>query len=221
MQGSGYPAALSLSPNGELMAVSYIQPDEAAKSVKCHVAFYNLGDVGDNHAANDRLVSAYNYSDAIIPYVFFLGNATAVALSDNRLMFYQGAQIPVSIKEYLIQDREILSVYHSDKVVGLIFYGGSIAQADEEAAGTYTMEIYSGTSKEPIRIYFDLAYTDVFFEENQVVIYNENECAIYTMDGVLKYQGTYEKTIRLLSPGGSAYRYLVVTPDSMDVIQLR
>ena len=50
MQKSGYPAAVALSPDGKLMAVSYITVESGA--AKSSVAFYNFSSVGQNFVDN-------------------------------------------------------------------------------------------------------------------------------------------------------------------------
>ena len=42
---------------------------------------------------------------------------------------------------------------------------------------------------------FDLNYSQIKLSEDSIVIYNENECAIYSMKGVLRYQGTFTDTL--------------------------
>ena len=69
--------------------------------------------------------------------------------------------------------------------------------------------------------YFDVDYTDIFFGKDNLVIYNETECQIFTMDGTEKYHGNFGKTVRLMLPVGNTYKYLLVTDDTIDTIQLK
>ena len=41
------------------------------------------------------------------------------------------------------------------------------------------------------------------------------------MNGVEKFAGSFEKNASLVIPTSSAYRYLVVTSDSIDTIELK
>ena len=61
----------------------------------------------------------------------------------------------------------------------------------------------------------------MFFEESDVVIYNESECQIFTMEGVEKYRGSFTKSARLLLPTGGSYKYYLVTDNTIDTIQLK
>ena len=65
MNKSGYPVSICLSPNGKLMAISYLYVDSG--DMKTTVAFFNFGEVGRNQS--DNYVSGYDYLDTIVPYV--------------------------------------------------------------------------------------------------------------------------------------------------------
>ncbi len=215
MNNSGYPTAVSLSPNGELLAVSYVYLD--AGTVKTNIAFYNFGPVGANQ--NDYMVSVHTYHDVLVPMLQFMDNETAFAVGDSRLMFYKGAQKPVSAKEILL-NQEVQSVFYNEEYVGLVFLS-------EDAEAKYRMDVYSiediySTEKEEVgSFYFDIDYNDIFFDQDRFTIYNETECLIMTLSGVEKYNGHFSKTVDLMVPTSSAYRYLLITENSIDTIQLR
>ncbi len=209
MNDSGYPGAVSLSPNGELLAVAYVYID--AGTLKTNVAFYNFGAVGDN--SSDYIVSVHSYTDLLVPQVQFMNNETAFAVGDSRLMIYKGAQKPVSAKEYLF-DQEIRAVFYSEKYIGLVFYS-------DNSDSRYRMEVYDNNAERVGDYYFNIDYNDIFFEDDTFVIYNETECLIKTMSGVEKFNGYFTKTVDLMLPTKGAYRYLLVTDNSIDTIQLK
>lgn len=211
MHDSGYPAAVSLSPNGELLAVSYVYVD--AGVVKTNIAFYNFGPVGANHS--DYIVSAYSYEDMLVPQVTFMNDETAFAVGDSRLMIYKGAQKPVSAAEHLYED-EVQSVFYNEEYIGLVFLS-------DDVQGKYRIDIYGAeNAKEKIgSYYFDTDYTDIFFEEGQFVVYNDTECTIMTFDNVEKYKGVFSKVVNLMLSTGTAYKYVLVTDNTIDTIQLK
>ena len=62
------------------------------------------------------------YDDqAVVPYVEFMTSGLAFAVADDRIMFYEGNQKPVSKSETLLED-EVQAVYHNEDYVALIFY---------------------------------------------------------------------------------------------------
>ncbi len=209
MKNSGYPISVSLSPNGELVCVAYVYVDTGV--VKSNVAFYNFGAVGGNYS--DHLVGGYPYADMLVPYVQFMNNETAFAVGDGRLMIYSGGYKPEDKGEFLF-DEEVRSVFFSDKYIGLVF-------SSDNNEHLYKFNVYNAAAERVGTYYFDMEYTDIFFEKDYFVVYNESKCQIMTLDGIEKFNGSFSKTVSLMLPVKGAYQYMLVTEDSMDKIQLK
>lgn len=209
MKESGYPVNVSISPSGELVCVSYMFVDSG--QMKSSVAFYNFGAVGQNNT--DNYVSGYDYLNAIVPLTDFLDNRSIFAVSDDRIMFYSGAQKPVSVAETLVSE-EIRGVYYGDEYIGLVFNS-------TQGSSRYRLDVYQKSGAFQQSIEFDLEYTNILFHEDQIIIHNESQCSIYNSKGVQKYDGKFSKTVLVLIPLSGNYRYMVVTPDSIDTIELQ
>lgn len=211
MDDSGYPMAVSLSPNGELLCVAYVYLD--AGILKTNIAFYNFGVVGSN--ASDFLVSTWAYTDMLIPSVQFINNDTAFAVGDGQLIIYSGSYVPNPLAGYLY-DREVQSVFYNDRYVGLVFYS-------DNSENKYQLNVYDTTKADGQAkvFYFDIDYTDLFFEKDTFVIYNETECQVMTIGGIEKFRGKFSEPVRLMIPAEKSYRYILVTDDSIDTIQLK
>lgn len=209
MNNSGYPASVSLSPNGELLCVAYVYIDTGV--IKTNIAFYNLGAVGDNYG--DHLVGGYPYTDMLVPYVQFMNNETAFAVGDGRLMIYSGGYKPENKGEFLY-DEEVKSVFYSDRYVGLVF-------DSDDSGHLYKLNVYNAAAEKVGTYYFDLSYTDIIFGKDNFVIYNESKCQIMTLDGIEKFNGGFSKTVRLMLPLGNSYQYMLITDTSIDKIQLK
>jgi hypothetical protein len=209
MSDTGYPTSLSLSPDGELLCAAYAYVD--AGVLKTNMIFYNFGAVGANN--NDFIVSAYTYSDQVIPYVQFMNQNTSFAVGDNCLYLYTGAQKPVESAQFHFQ-KEVRAVYYSDQYVGLVF------DADEKDV-EYVFEVYSANAKKVGSFPIDIEYTDLFFEDEGFVVYNRQECRIVKMSGLTKFSGEFTEKVRLMVPAKGAYKYLLVTEESVDTVQLK
>ncbi len=209
MKESGYPVSVSISPNAQLVCVSYLYVDSG--QVKSSVAFYNFGDVGQNSTNN--YVSGYDYLNVIVPFTAFMDNKSMFAVSDDRIMFYGGAQKPVSIAENLT-DENVQGIYYGDEYAGLVFHS-------TDGDNKYRLDVYHRSGELAQSIGFDMEYSDILFHEDQIIIYNESECSIYNIDGVEKYSGQFEKSALVLIPQSGAYRYMIVTPDSVDTVELQ
>lgn len=209
MNDMGYPAAISLSPNGELLCVAYVYVD--AGVLKTDNVFYNFGPVGANN--NDYIVSAYAYTDMLIPCVRFMNDNTAFAVGDSCLIIYTGNQKPVEKAQYHFNE-ELQSVYYDENHIGLVF------RTDTEE-GRYRMDMYDTEASKVGSYYINIEYTDIFFEQDGFVAYNDTECRIMTFGGVEKFSGNFTRQVKLMLPANGAYRYLLVTNDSIDTIQLK
>ncbi|MCM1542170.1 MAG: DUF5711 family protein [Blautia sp.] len=210
MNDSGYPISVSLSPGGELLGVAYVYVD--AGVLKTNIVFYNFGPVGENNS--DFIVSVFPYTDLLVPYIQFMNDRTAFAVGDNRLIIYGGdGQKPVAMANYLF-DEEVQSVFYNDKYIGLVFLA-------EEGDKKYRMDVYNADAGRTGSYYFNTEYMDIFFGQDNFVVYNETECVIMTMDGIEKFNGNFSKTVRLMLPTNNAYRYVIVTDSSIDTIQLK
>ena len=209
MKESGYPIDVSISPSGELVCVSYLYVDGG--HMKTSVAFYNFGAVGQN--STDNYVSGYDYIDTVVPFTRFLDNKSLFAVSDDRIMFFGGAQKPVSVAEKLL-DEEVRGVYYGSEYVGMVFNS-------RESGSRYRLDVYhkSGTFERSID--FDIECRDILFHNDQIIIYNESDCCIYNSSGMQKFAGKFNKTALMLIPQNAAYNYMVVTPESVDLIELR
>lgn len=208
MNKSGYPISISLSPNGKIMMVSYFYVDGG--EMKTSVSFYNFGEVGSNKT--DNFVSGFDYAGSLIPYVMFMDNDSAFALGDDRMVFYSGDEIP-GIKATALLDTNVTSVYHSTDYVGLVYLNTG-------AESTYRMDIYNSLGTKQSSIYFDTDYTDIVFNKDQVIIYGGDECGIYTVKGAEKFVGRFDTNIGLMIPTASQYRYIVVTGNDLEIIEL-
>lgn len=209
MKDSGYPVHVAISPSGELACVSYLFVDSG--QMKSSVAFYNFGPVGKNNVNN--YVSGYDYLNSVVPFAGFLDNSSVFAVSDDRIMFFSGSQKPLSVAENLLSD-DVQGVYYGGEYVGLVV---NSTQSDSR----YRMDVYHKSGELRQSIEFDIDFRDILFQDDQIIIYNESECRIYNSSGAEKYSGSFNKTTLLLIPQSSARRFMVVTPDSIDTIELK
>lgn len=208
MSQNGYPVAVALSDTGEVMEVSYLYVDSG--SMKSSVAFYNFSDVGQNSV--DRLVSGNEYADTVIPYVGFLSKDSAFAVGNGRISFYQGTDKPVSVAEKLLNE-EIQAVYAGEENIGLVYI-------DTTGASLYRMDIYDKRGNLIFTQSIDIDYQKILITKKYVMAYNNLECVMYNMSGREKYRGTFGKSVSLMIPANRTNRFMIVTPDSVDVIEL-
>lgn len=208
MDQSGYPVAVALSDNGEVMQVSYLTINDGV--VKSKVAFYNFSGVGQNSI--DRLVSANEYAETVVPYVGFIGKDGAFAVGTNRISFYGGEDKPVSIAENILSE-EIQAVYTGEECVGLVY-------VDTTGAAYYRLDLYDKKGKRVTSLSIDIQYQNILIQKNSIVVYSNTECVMYNLSGREKYRGTFGKSVSLLIPANKRNRFIMVSSDSIDIIEL-
>lgn len=209
MNKSGYPVRIALSPNGKLMMVSYFYVDSG--SMKSSIAFYNFGEVGSNET--DNYVSGYDYVNSVVPYVGFLDNDSAFGISDDRIIFFDGGEKPVNHATSLLNE-EVMGVYSDTRYVGLVF-------RDQTGEALYRLDIYNDSGTLVNSLFFDLDYTDIVFSKDQVVIYSDTECLVRNIKGQERFAGLFPAAVKILLPTSQAYRYVLVTDESIDLTELK
>ncbi len=209
MSKAGYPLGIDISSDGTLVAVSYIKAENG--KVASHIGFYNFSSVGQNYT--DNLVSGYGYSEAIVPTVHFMANNTVFAVANDRLMFFRGRQKPESLSDILISE-QIQSVYYSQNHVGLVFYNPT-------GETKYHMDVYDINAKKVSEVNFDIEYTDIILDSLGIIIRSDEECIIYDWDNRIKYEGLFTERISCMLTSGNISKYIIVTDDSIQHIELK
>ena len=207
MEQSGYPMAIELTPKGKLLGVSYLYLD--AGTVQNNVAFYNLGEVGQNYT--DQYMSGYIYQE-IVPELHYMNESTAMAISNGRLMVYSGSEKPTESKGILLNNT-VQAVYWGDENAILIHNGA----ADE---GRYLMKVYDLTGTLVLEKGFDIEYTDIQSQNGVITIYNSDEVLVVTLDGRERYKGSLGGSIRKMVSTSTKYKYLVLFENTFKVIEL-
>ncbi len=208
MQKSGYPMHISLSDSGKLMQVAYLKVESG--TMKSVISFYNFDEVGQNYT--DTMVSSYEYSDSVVPFASYMNESTAFSIADNQLMLFEGAEIPKNILQNFINE-EIRDVFYNENYIGLVFDG-------TDGEGKYRLDIYDKSGNKILAKSFHMEYRDIIFTKDSLIIYNEAECLISTLHGKDKYEGDISEHTQLLKPLGGN-RFLAVTQDSMDIIEMK
>lgn len=208
MSKSGYPIRVALSPNGKIMMVSYFYVDGG--NMKSSVSFYNFGEVGSNKV--DNFVSGFDYVNTVMPYVRFMNDTSSFGVSDDRVVFFKGNEIPDHVATALI-DGDIVSVYNNTDYVGLVFLNTS-------GESTYLLDVYDASGNKISSIPFDIDYTDIVFNKDTVIIYGGDDCIVSSVKGQEKFAGKFDKNVRLLLPSNSSYKYTLVTGESVESVEL-
>lgn len=111
-------------------------------------------------------------------------------------------------------EEQIQSIYYNENYVGLVFHNPS-------GESIYRLDVYNSVGSKVGSQFFDIEYTDIIFNKDQIIIYNDTQCQISNIKGVDKFVGNFDQNISLLIPTSSMYKYIAVTADSINTIELK
>ncbi|MEE1086363.1 MAG: DUF5711 family protein [Schaedlerella sp.] len=203
----GYPTAIELSPNGNVLAVAYLDVSTAAMKTK--VICYNFG--AEGKTKNNNEVSIEEYADTYIPEIYYMGESKFVAVSDHSFILYEGKSVPVKKKEVEIE-QQIKSVFHTDKYIGFILL-------NEEKSG-YKARLYNKNGSQIMNHDFTGEYTNVQMQENEIIMYTGSQCCILTKNGLLRFQGDLRAEALLVLATNGINKYLVMSANELRTIHL-
>ena len=201
---TGYPLDLALSPNGELLLVSYLYTQEGVITSK--ISCFNFGEVGQDKT--DRIVVQNEYEDMVIPMVSFMTKDTAIVIGDSQLEYYTGSQLLASDKVIKL-DKPIKSAFHNERYVGLILQG----EAKNE------LRIYDRRGNEVSVSEFDGEYSNVEIFGEQIVMYEGNQLAVFTKSGHKRFEGEMSAEISQLFPIFGINKYFMVSANGLEEIR--
>lgn len=207
LKDAGYPLRMSLSSDATKLAVTFLQVQDG--SVNTCLAFYNFDSVGENY--EDHLVAAKTVSGAVMPSVQYLDSTHCYAAGTDRIILYEGRQIPEQVAEIPV-DSEIYSVFYSDKEIGLVLDG----QEQE-----YALQVYDTSGKLEFETEFDMEYRTLKFSKDNILIYNDFECIILNHAGKIFFEGSFEDSISNMYTLSGRNRYMVMHASRTDQIRLR
>lgn len=206
----GYPIAIALSEDAIKLAVSMLDINDG--TVKSTVAFYNFGSVGQNEI--DHVVGAASFEDTVIPELEFVSNDRLVAFSDTGLLYFEGAQKPQQTGE-LAFEKDVKSIFYNQDYVGIV-------TGNDDEAVTDHVAVYDMSGKLVLEKDISMEYTDIeFLSNNEICIWNEDTCDIYTIRGIYKFHHEFEQKLYRIIPGNSGLNYTLVLEDTTEKVRLK
>ena len=109
-------------------------------------------------------------------------------------------------------DKEIKSVFHNEKYIGLIL--------KNQGKGGYELRLYNKTGKVVLSKEFTGDYNHVKLCDDQVIMYDGKTCSIFMKNGVQKFKGRMDNNIQEIFPVGGVNQYIVLSANGMEKIRL-
>ena len=204
LQNTGYPLAIALSSDATRLLASYLCMD--GSTVKTRVISYNFSDTQSKHVIDTLEL------EELYPKIEFLENNKAVMFGEKSFVLYN-----TDTKEMTAQqtfENEIASVFCSDQKIGFIF------KASDEN-GQYYMEIYNKAGRKNSSVYFDFDYEGINVYDDEVILYNSQEMAVYQMNGRLKFTSTLNTSVTNIMASWESGMYWLVDDQSLREIHIK
>lgn len=205
--GIGCPLDIALSEDGQVMQTLYVYTQEG--KLVSRIGYYNFGERGEKET--DNQVSLKEYADTLMTTGFFLNLSTSVAVGDNCLVIYQGKEVPEEAYQIMI-DKEIKSVFHNERYVGLILRN--------EGKEGYELRLYNTGGKMVMSQDFTGDYSNVKLCGGQVILYDGKKCSIFMRNGIQKFAGETSNNIMEIFPIAGVNKYIVMSANGMEKIRL-
>lgn len=207
VSSTGYPLALDMSRDGMTLAVSYLYTKDGA--LKSRVAYYNFGEAGKSKT--DNQVSMEEYDGKIIPEVYFMDDATSVAVSDSSFIVYEGKDAPQKKTEVKL-NQEIKSVFHTDKYIGFVLLN--------KGKSGYEARLYNKSGKQIMNKAFTGEYSNIKMVKDEIIMFAGSKCCIITKNGVQRFKGDLKAEALEVIPTRGVNRYLVMSANELRVVYL-
>lgn len=204
---TGYPVGLAMSPNGNLLAVSYLSVQNNVLTDK--VIYYNFGSVGQDKTNN--AVTTTEYTDKIMPTLYFVDEATSVVVGEDRFVINSGSQIPEE-KKVIELGKEIKNTFHNNKYIGFV-----LRNTDSTF---YELRVYNLSGREVMSEQFSGEYNNVKMLGREVIMYEGSRACIYSLNGIQKFRGRLTTDAEEIVPVFGINKYLLINANETQVVRL-
>ena len=204
LENTGYPLAIALSPDASKLAVSYLIVNSG--SMQSRIVFYDFSDVEGDHLLDTQEL------EGLYPKAAFLDSREVVLFGEKGFVLYQADSKKIETQENF--ESEINSVFCTNQKLGFIF-------KNEDDNGKYRMEIYNKAGKKSSTYYFDLDYSGMTADDDEVILYNDEEMLIYQLGGRVRFRGTFNTAVTGVMPSWEDGLYWLIDDQSLRDIRIR
>ena len=210
LQIDGYPLDISVSPNGQQLAVSYYSIAEGAGTSS--ISFY---DFEQGKEAADRIVANFDYSEngAYVPRVIYLSDTKAFAVGDCCISFFDISNRTAITRKDIAIEGEIQRMFYNSDYLGLV-----IREGEEQG---YQLCIYTMDGKEKAVTEQDALHTGYAFQQKNVVMYDAGYCEVQSFSGRIRFAREFGNNLYTVIPGEKFKTYYLATMEELQQIKLR
>lgn len=207
LANTGYPLDIALSNNGEILVVSYLYTEGSKTATK--VVCYNFGKEGAEK--KDHQIFEQTYEEKVIPTVAFLDEKNSVLVGDDMIVFCKGLNDFQEAKRIKVK-KEIESVAYDETGVALIL--------KNSGKSGHELRVYDKKGKQILSKDFEGEFGNIKMTENQVILYDGNQCMIWNRSGICKFEGKMEMNIMEMFPLAGLNKYMVISAEGLHEVRL-
>ena len=210
MENSGYPMDITLTSDGKKLGVSVL--DVNSGSTNTTVYFYNFDTAGQNEI--DNIVNKCAYKDTVMAQLICTNGNRIIGFADNGIYIYDGSPKPEE-KKVIPVSAEIKSVFYDDSYFGIV--------TGDEKEKTRRITVYDMGGSEKMSENLDISYDRIYFLENhEICIQSSEQCEIFTLHGVKKFQSSFEgKKLQYVMSRNGVRNYLFLVEGETEQIRCR
>lgn len=206
VSGTGYPISLDISPDGNVLLISYLHVQDGI--INTTVSYYNFKK--DSGEGMDHKTKGEHYQNEIMPTTFFMDQTTSVIVGDTSLLIYKGTDTPKLSKEVKLE-KSIKSVFYSDTYIGFILQ-------NQGKAGN-ELRLYNKSGKQVLSKDFVGEYSRAKIVGNQVIMFDGKKCSVYTKSGIRKFEGELDVDAMEIVPMFGVNKYMVMSANGMEQVR--
>ncbi|MDD3362497.1 MAG: DUF5711 family protein [Hespellia sp.] len=207
INATGYPIGLAMSLDGSLLGVSYLSVQNNVLNDK--VIYYNFGSVGQDKTNNE--VSSKDYSDTVMPTIYFANKDTSVIVGEDRFIINTGSQIQEEKKTVELK-KEIKSTFHTNKYIGFVLKNTDSTD--------YELRVYNLSGREVMSTDFSGEYSNVKLSGREVIMYEGSRACIYGLNGIQKFRGKLTMDAEEIIPVFGINKYLLINANETQIVRL-
>lgn len=207
LSGMGYPMDIAISPDGEVLQVSYLYVYGGKLLSK--VAYYNFGKAGET--AEDHQIANKEFANTVVATGFYMDDKTSAVMGDNCMTIFKGKD-QISEVATIVFDKEIQGVGHSDKYIAVVL--------ENSGETGYELRMYNKAGKLVTTESFTGNYRNIKISGNQIIMYDGKECAIFLKNGVQRFEGEMNNSIMEIIPVSGMNKYIVMNANGMENVRL-
>lgn len=200
--GDGYPIDIAVSPDGTELLTSYVSIENSQVVPK--VIFRNFDEVGKTADAR-RVVGGFTepFVGHLVGRVHFSSNEYSQAFYDGGIAFFSTKVLTSpELLENVTFEEEVNSVAYSEKYAAVVLNtnGGEMP---------YRLMIYKANGTKLSEAEFNFPYTNFAIDGNYILLYNEDACRIYNMQGHEVLAADFPMTTSIIVKSGLPGEFLI------------